>query len=61
MSVIYNETRRIFKLDTENTSYLIGISPGRICWACILWRIFGGCRCVLFVKNRRTSVYTICK
>lgn len=27
MSVIYNETRRIFKLDTENTSYLIGISP----------------------------------
>lgn len=26
MSVIYNETRRIFKLDTENTSYLIGIS-----------------------------------
>ena len=27
MSVTYNENRRIFKLDTENTSYLIGISP----------------------------------
>ncbi len=27
MSVIYNETRRNFKLDRKNTSYLIGISP----------------------------------
>ena len=27
MSVAYNENRRIFKLDTEKTSYLIGISP----------------------------------
>ena len=27
MSVTYSENRRIFKLDTENTSYLIGISP----------------------------------
>lgn len=27
MSVTYNENRRIFKLDTEKTSYLISISP----------------------------------
>ena len=27
MAIIYNEKNHIFKLDTKNTSYLIGISP----------------------------------
>ena len=27
MAIIYNEKNRIFKLDTKNTTYLIGLSP----------------------------------
>ena len=36
--VIFDGDRKVFKLDTDNTSYVMGITEEGVSWQYILWQ-----------------------
>lgn len=61
MSVTYNENRRIFKLDTENTSYLIGISPEGYVGHVYYGEYLEDTDAYYLLRTEEPPVYTVCK
>ena len=63
MSVTFNEEKKIFRLDTEKSTYVMGVSPegGRFSGTYLLrgQTFYGGRQ--LSSSNGRAAVYTIGK
>lgn len=61
MSVTFNEEKKIFRLDTEKSTYVMGGKPGRFSGTYLLrgQTFYGGRQ--LSSSNGRAAVYTIGK